>query len=50
MGMPRTTRIAPGGMIFHVLNRANARITILRGTVELHREDKKGQKGDRNNI
>ncbi len=26
--MPRTTRIAPGGMIFHVLNRANARVTI----------------------
>ena len=26
--MPRTKRIAPGGMIFHVLNRANARVTI----------------------
>jgi putative transposase len=23
--MPRTTRVAPGGMIFHVLNRGNAR-------------------------
>lgn len=23
--MPRTARIAPGGMIFHVLNRANNR-------------------------
>jgi putative transposase len=26
--MPRTARIAPGGMIFHVLNRANARARI----------------------
>ncbi len=26
--MPRTPRIAPGGMIFHVLNRANARARI----------------------
>jgi putative transposase len=26
--MPRTTRIAPGGTIFHVLNRANARTRI----------------------
>ena len=23
--MPRSARIAPGGMVFHVLNRANAR-------------------------
>jgi putative transposase len=23
--MPRTARVAPGGMIFHVLNRANNR-------------------------
>ena len=23
--MPRTARIAPGGMVFHVLNRANSR-------------------------
>ena len=22
-GMPRTARVAPGGMVFHVLNRAN---------------------------
>ena len=28
--MPRTARIAPGGMIFHVLNRANARARIFR--------------------
>ena len=27
--MPRTARIAPGGMIFHVLNRANNRDPIL---------------------
>ena len=27
-GMPRTARIAPGGMVFHVLNRANARARI----------------------
>ena len=27
--MPRTARIAPGGVVFHVLNRANARATIL---------------------
>ncbi len=26
--MPRTARIAPGGVIFHALNRANARATI----------------------
>ncbi len=26
--MPRTARLAPGGVIFHVLNRANARSTI----------------------
>ena len=26
--MPRTARIAPGGMIFHVLNRANNRLPI----------------------
>ena len=26
--MPRTARIAPGGMVFHVLNRANARARI----------------------
>ena len=26
--MPRTARIAPGGVIFHVLNRANARARI----------------------
>lgn len=26
--MPRAARIAPGGMIFHVLNRANGRRTI----------------------
>ena len=26
--MPRTARIAPGGVVFHVLNRANARATI----------------------
>ena len=26
--MPRTARIAPGGVIFHVLNRANGRSTI----------------------
>ena len=26
--MPRTARMAPGGVIFHVLNRANARSTI----------------------
>ncbi len=26
--MPWTARIAPGGMIFHVLNRANARARI----------------------
>ncbi|MGH8646544.1 MAG: transposase [Gammaproteobacteria bacterium] len=26
--MPRTARIAPGGVIFHVLNRANARMRI----------------------
>lgn len=23
LGMPRTARVAPGGMVFHVLNRAN---------------------------
>ena len=28
--MPRTARVAPGGMIFHVLNRANARARIFR--------------------
>jgi putative transposase len=28
--MPRTARIAPGGMIFHVLNRANNRDSIFR--------------------
>lgn len=28
--MPRTPRIAPGGVVFHVLNRANARSTIFR--------------------
>ena len=28
LGMPRTARIAPGGMVFHVLNRANARVPI----------------------
>jgi len=28
MAMPRTARLAPGGVIFHVLNRANARSTI----------------------
>jgi hypothetical protein len=26
--MPRTVRVAPGGVIFHVLNRANARARI----------------------
>jgi len=26
--MPRTARIAPGGMVFHVLNRANNRMPI----------------------
>ncbi len=26
--MPRTARVAPGGMVFHVLNRANARARI----------------------
>ena len=26
--MPRTARMSPGGVIFHVLNRANARSTI----------------------
>lgn len=26
--MPRTARVAPGGVIFHVLNRANARVRI----------------------
>src|SRR6202035_3812225 len=26
--MPRTARIAPGGMVFHVLNRGNARAEI----------------------
>jgi len=26
--MPRTARVAPGGMVFHVLNRANARTRI----------------------
>lgn len=26
--MPRTVRVAPGGVIFHVLNRANARSRI----------------------
>lgn len=25
LGMPRTARVAPGGMVFHVLNRANNR-------------------------
>ncbi len=25
LDMPRTARIAPGGMVFHVLNRANNR-------------------------
>jgi putative transposase len=29
--MPRTARIAPGGMIFHVLNRGNARMRIFDG-------------------
>lgn len=29
--MPRTARVAPGGVIFHVLNRANARATIFTG-------------------
>jgi len=29
--MPRTARIAPGGFVFHVLNRANARAEIFRG-------------------
>ena len=28
--MPRTARIAPGGVIFHVLNRANARARIFK--------------------
>src|SRR3989304_4854659 len=28
--MPRTARVAPGGMIFHVLNRGNARDAIFR--------------------
>jgi putative transposase len=28
--MPRTARIAPGGMVFHVINRANARARIFR--------------------
>ena len=26
--MPRTARVAPGGMVFHVINRANARARI----------------------
>jgi len=26
--MPRTNRIAPGGWVFHVLNRGNARLAI----------------------
>ncbi len=26
--MPRTARLAPGGMVFHVLNRANGRARI----------------------
>ncbi len=26
--MPRTARIAPGGVVFHVLNRSNTRATI----------------------
>ena len=28
--MPRTPRLAPGGMIFHILNRGNARAQIFR--------------------
>jgi hypothetical protein len=31
-GMPRTARIAPGGIIYHVLNRAVGKSTLFRGT------------------
>ena len=26
--VPRTSRVQPGGMVFHVLNRGNARMTL----------------------
>jgi len=32
--MPRTARIAPGGIVFHVLNRANARARIFAGDAD----------------
>ena len=32
--MPRTARVAPGGIVFHVLNRANARARIFAGDAD----------------
>ena len=34
--MPRTARIAPAGVIFHVLNRANARMKIFEAAGDYH--------------
>ena len=28
--MPRSSRIAPGGMVYHVVNRANGRLRLFR--------------------
>jgi len=32
--MPRTRRLTPGGIIYHVLNRANARLKIFSGRID----------------
>jgi len=34
--MPRTARVAPGGMEFHVLNRGVARLQIFRAEKDYH--------------
>jgi putative transposase len=34
--MPRTARIAPGGLVYHVLNRANGRTTLFRKDEDYH--------------
>jgi hypothetical protein len=44
-GMPRTARVAPGGMVFHVINRGVGRMQIFRA--ERAEEERRSHKKDK---